>query len=277
MKLLFKIIIFCLFTLSGYTQPTIEVYLTSYPFHSRGSVIESISDSYELIINDVTPKPFKVTKMFDKKGYILSETSYGKAGGIQSETKWEYNQNQKITKKTHRYFLNMLGWRVEETTLKYNDTTGLVSEIDYFKNGIIFTTSRVFCDSFGKPVEVRVLDNKGVFSTIEKFAYSPNVNIIRVVVYKVPNQYYGLWVYPLDPSIPYQSGSVERMYYPNGEIMLESLEDETKLDQGYFYEYTFDSQGNWTEKDTYQVTFGKNKKIKEKKLEHRIVRTIKYY
>lgn len=277
MKKLFNIIFLTLITLSAFSQPTIEIVLMNNPFHSRGSVIESVVDKYELVIPDVNPKPYKVIMMFDKWGYIINKTEYGKAGGKQSETNWEYNELQKITKKTHRYFVNMMGWRSEETSLTYNDTTNFISEINYRKNGTLLSTSKVFCDSSGKPIEVRVLDEKGIFSTIERLAYSPSVNIIRVAIYKVPNQFFKRWVYPLDASIPYQSGQVERLYYMNGEVMLESLEDESKLDQGYYYEYKYDDQGNWTEKDTYQVSFSKNRKVKEKKLEHKIFRTIKYY
>jgi len=215
--------------------------------------------------------------MFNKFGNITSETSYGKTGGKMSETKYNYNLNQKLTKKTHRYFLNMLGWRIEESTLSYNDTTGFISEIRYSKNGQLLSTSQVFCDDAGRPIEVRVLDDKGAFTLIERLAYSPHVNVIRVMQSKSTNQLIYRWVYPIDITKPYQTGQIEREFYPNGEIMQEALEDESKLDQGYFYEYRYDSHGNWIEKDTYQVTFGKNRKIKEKRLEHKIVRTIKYY
>jgi hypothetical protein len=277
MRQIIFIVLYSIISIPVFSQPTIEILLTNHPFASRGSNIESIEERYELILSDIKPKPYKVVMMFDKTGNIISEITYGKAGGMQSETKFEYNSNQKLIKKGHRYFLNMLGWRVEETTVTYNDTTGFVSEIRYIKNGLLLSTSKVFCDDLGKPNEVRVLDNKGAFSSIERIAYSPNVNIIRVMLFTPSNQFISRWIYPLDYTKPYQSGQVERQYYPNGEVMLESLEDETKIDQGYFYEYRYDSQGNWIERDTYQVTIGRNKNIKDKKLEHKIFRTIKYY
>jgi hypothetical protein len=272
-----KIVALCLFPIVTFAQPTIEIYLTSHPYPSRGTTIESIEDNYEVMINGVQPKPLKITMAFDKTGNIIDETKYGKGGGKLSEAKWEYNQNQKLVKKTHRYFVNMLGWKVDEVDLTYNDTTGYISGIRYIKNGALLSTSKVFCDSLGKPIEVRVLDDKGAFTMIEKIGYSPNANLIRVMVLKSTNQFVSRWLYPIDQLKPYQSGQIERQYYPNGDVMLESLEDQTKIDQGYYYEYSYDGQGNWNEKSTYQVALGKNNKIKDKKLEHKITRTIKYY
>jgi hypothetical protein len=277
MRQMLFIFIYGLISIATIAQPTIDIFLTAHPIPSKGKEIESIEDKYELIISDVKPKPFKVNMTFDKNGNIVSDASFGKAGGRIGENKWEYNENQKLTKKTHKYFLNMLGWRNEEITIKYNDTTGFVSEILYTKNGTLLSSSKVFCDHEGKPIEVRVLDNTGAFSSIERIAYSPDANIIRVMLFTPTNQFISRWVYPMNYLKPYQSGQVEKQYYPNGDIMLESLEEETKLDQGYFYEYKYDSQGNWIEKDTYQVTIGKNSKIKDKKLEHKIFRTIKYF
>lgn len=258
-------------------QPTIEIYLTNHPNSTQGSKIESIEETYELMIKEVPPRAFKITMMFDNMGNILSETKYSKAGGKQGETKYEYNQNHKLTKKTHRYFVNMLGWKTDETYLNYNDTTGFVSEIRILKNGALQSMSKVFCDSIGKPREIRVLDDKGGFSMIEKISFSPSANLIRVMMLRPTGQLVSRWMYPIDSTKPYQTGQIERQYYPNGAVMLESLEDQTKTDQGYFYEYNYDNQGNWIEKDTYQVTLGKKNKIKDKKLEHKILRTIKYF
>jgi hypothetical protein len=277
MKHLITISLFILFATFAFSQPTIEIYLTNHPYPSKGSVIESIEETYELMIKEVPPRPFKIITTYDKLGNIIGETKIGKTGGKQSEKKWEYNQNQELTKKTHRYFVNMLGWKIDETMLSYNDTTGYISEIRFIKNGILESTSKVFCDSMGTPFEVRVLDDKGAFSKIEKINYSSSTNIIRVMVLKSTNQFINRWLYPIDSTKPYQIGQIERQFYPNGNVMLESLEVQTKTDQGYYYEYKYDSNGNWTEKDTYQVTLGKNSKIKDKKLEHKILRTIKYY
>ncbi len=262
---------------SVFSQPTIEIYFTNHPYLSKGSVIESIEETYELQIKEVPPRPFKITTLFNKSGNIISEIKYGSTGGKQSETKWEYNQNQKLIKKTQRFFVNMIGWKVDETTLNYNDTTGYISEIRFIKNGTLEYASKVFCDKVGLPSEVRVIDNKGSFSMIERISYSPNANIIRVMLLKPSGQFSSLHLYPIDYTKPYQSGQIERQYYPNGEVMLESLEYQTKIDQGYYYEYNYDEQGNWIEKSTYQVALGKNSKMKDKKLEHKILRTIKYY
>jgi hypothetical protein len=258
-------------------QPTIEIYLTNHPNTTQGSAIESIEETYELMIKEVPPRAFKITTMFDNMGKILSETKYSKAGGKQGETKYEYNQNHKLTKKTHRYFVNMLGWKTDETLLNYNDTTGFISEIRIFKNGALQSMSKVFCDSLGNPRETRVLDDKGGFSMVEKISFSPSANLIRVMMLRPTGQLVSRWLYPIDSTKPYQTGQIERQFYSNGAVMLESLEDQTKTDQGYYYEYNYDSQGNWIEKDTYQVTLGKKNKIKDKKLEHKILRTIKYF
>lgn len=277
MKQLITIIIFLLSTLCAFSQPTLDIYFTNHPYLSKGSTIESIDETYELQIKEIPPKPIKITTLYDKNGNTLSEVKYGTAGGKQCETKWVYNQNNKLIKKTQKYFVNMLGWKVDETTLAYNDTTGFISEIRYVKNGAIQYISKVFCDKVGLPIEARVLDEKGGFSMIERISYSPTGNIIRVMLLKPSGQFSSLNTYPIDYTKPYQSGPVEKQYYPNGEVMLESLEYQTKIDQGYFYEYRYDEQGNWVEKDTYQVTIGKNSKLKDKKLEHKILRSIKYY
>lgn len=275
-SLLFSLII--LFTTCAIAQqPTIELYLTNHPNKTEGSAIESIEETYELLIKEVSPRAFKITTMFDRMGNIVSETRYSKSGGKQGEMKYEYNQNHKLIKKTHRYFVNMLGWKIDETLLNYNDTTGFISEIRIFKNGALQSMSKVFCDSLGNPRETRVLDDKGGFSMVEKISFSPSTNLIRVMMLRPTGQLVSRWMYPIDSTKPYQTGQIERQYYPNGAVMLESLEDQTKTDQGYYYEYNYDNQGNWIEKDTYQVTLGKKNKIKDKKLEHKILRTIKYF
>lgn len=276
MKQLITITLFFFSTISVFAQPTIELFFTTHPYSSKGGIIETTEEVYELQIKEVPPKPFKITSSFDRNGNILNETKYGSAGGKQSETWWEYN-NQHLTKKIHRYFVNIQGWKEDETLLIYNDTTGFISEIQCKNYGKLQTVSKVFCDKEGKPSEVRVLDAKGVFSMIERISYSPNANIIRVMILKPTGQYSSIYIYPIDYTKPYQSGQIEREYYPSGEVMIESLDYQTKIDQGYYYEYSYDGQGNWIEKNTYQVTMGKNNKIKDKKLEHKIIRTIKYY
>jgi len=268
---------FILFTSCATAQPTIEIYLTNHPYPNKGSAIERIEETYELKIQEIPPSPFKIVILLDKAGYQTSETKLGKTGGKQSETKWEYNQSQKLTRKTHHYFVNMLGWKSEESILVYNDTSGFLSEIRIKKNEALESISKVLCDTLGNPYEVRVMDEKGGFTMIEKISYSPNANIIRVMQIKPTGQLFNRWSYPIDSAKPLQTGQVEIQYWPNGELMLESLDKQTKTDQGYYYEYRFDSQENWVVKDTYQVTLGRNNKIKDKKLEHTVLRAIKYY
>jgi hypothetical protein len=171
----------------------------------------------------------------------------------------------------------MAGWKVDETRLAYNDTSGYLQELRVSKNGVPQSMCKVFCDSIGRPLDIRVLDNSGAYVMNEKIIYSPAINMIRVMLFKSSNQFAGSYTYPLDPSKPAKNNLLEREYYPNGEIMLDSIDSKSKTNQGYYYEYKYDSNGNWVEKETYQVMLGKNNKIKEKKLEHRITRTIKYY
>ncbi len=277
MRQIFTIALFYLFSITAFAQPNIEVFITSLPVPSKGGNIESIEDNFELLIKDVRPQPIKIVSQFNRDGMIISEVKYGKGGGKTGETTWEYNQNKKLIKKTHKYFANMVGWKVDEIKLTYNDTTGYLSEIREFKNTVPLTMSKVFCDSIGRPFDIRVLDSKGSYILNEKVIYSTAINLIRVMVFKSNNQFSGNWTYPLDPSKPAQGNQVEKQYYPNGDLMLDSISSNSKTDQGYYYEYTYDGNGNWIEKNTYQVTLGKNNKIKDKKLEHRITRTIKYY
>ncbi len=277
MKSFISIAVFLSFSLIVFAQPTIDAYLANSKFISKGGAIESTEDTFELVLKDIPPKPFKVIIKYDNEGYLASETRFNNLNAKQSETTWTYNANKKLTRKTQTYFVNMIGWKSDEVILKYNDTTGYLSEIQYFKNKVVQSISKVFCDKFGLPYEARVLDEKGAYEGIERISYSPNANIIRVMILQASGKYAGLNIYPIDYSKPFQSGTIQKQYYPNGDVMLESLDYQTKTDQGYFYEYQYDGNGNWVEKDTYQVTIGKNDKIKDKKLEHKILRKIKYY
>lgn len=277
MKSLISVAVLLFCSVFTYSQPTIDAYLANNKCFSKGASIESIEDTFELLIKDIPPKPFKVITKYNNEGFIVSETRFNNFNAKQSETIWTYNTNKKLTKKTQTYFVNMIGWKVDEVILKYNDTTGYISEIQYIKNKVVQSISKIFCDNYGIPYEARVLDEKGAYEGIERISYSPNANIIRVMILQASGKFSSLNIYPIDYSKSFQSGPIERQYYPNGDIMLESLDYQTKTDQGYYYEYKYDGNGNWIEKETYQVTFGKNSKIKDKKLEHKVVRKISYY
>lgn len=265
-----------LFIVTLKAQPTVEVYLNNQTYINKNTSVESIEEKHELLIKELPSQPLRIVQHFNRSGYITNEKKFGKMNGLLSETSWEFDQNEKLVKKTHKYFVNMLGWRLEETLVTYNDS-GFVSNIQFFKDGIVLTSSKVKCDSIGRPVYLRVYDGKGAHLTDEKLKYIPTANIIKVMIYKYTNQFVGSFVYPIDNLIPFQSNSIKKQYYPNGNIMLETLENSKNSDQGYYYEYKYDSHGNWLEKTTYQVTIGKNNKIKDKKAEHRIQRIIKYY
>jgi len=257
-------------------QPSIEVYFNIQSYVKNNTKVESIEEKHELQIKEITTQPLRVTRNFDQNGNIINEKKFGKKDGMLSEINWEYNGEKKLTKKTHKYFVNMLGWRLEETTLNYNDS-GRLTEIRFTKDGVLLNTSSVKNDSEGRPEELQVFDGGGMHLTNEKIKYIPAANIIKVMVYKYTNQYIGNFNYPFDNTKSFQNSNIRQEFYPNGNVMLESLGTGDNADQGYYYEYQYDSQGNWIEKTTYQVAIGKNNKLKNKKAEHKITRTIKYY
>ncbi len=257
-------------------QPVIYIYIGNQPYGKSGSSIESIEEQHELMLKDVTVEPIRIVMRFNQRGYITNELKYGKMGGLQSETRWEYDAKMQILKKTHNYFINYAGWKLDETILIYNDTTGYLSDIKQFRDGNLTSFAKVTCDSIGRPVEVRIFDSRGVYVNIERVIYIASANAIKVMNYKSTNQFINSWTYPLDNSKPFINSSIRKEYYPNGEVMIEML-DTGNTDQGYFYEYIYDSRGNWTVKQTYQVNVGKNMRIRNKKLEHSIKRTITYY
>lgn len=278
-KVIKKILFILLFVLSYnylFAQPVIDVYLSSRTPTSKGQTFQSVEETHEVLaIKNGKAPTFKLVKKYNPTGKLISETKYNSAGGIQYETIWEYNFKGEPTRKFTRQFVNYKGWATEETILKYNDSTGCLKEIQVYYEKLLRQSAQVVCDSTGKITEVNVYNENGVSSNIERLVYIPANNSIKVLNYKSNEQFVNATTYPLDPSKPEPKSALKREFYPNGEIMLEMLES-SKSDQGYYYEYKYDSYGNWIEKLTYQCTVAPNNKVKNKKLEYLITRKITY-
>jgi hypothetical protein len=60
----------------------------------------------------------------------------------------------------------------------------------------------VICDSTGRIVEVRVLNEKGELSGIDRLIYVPSNNLIRVLSYKANDQFIMATAYPSIPANP---------------------------------------------------------------------------
>lgn len=277
-KLALLILFFILSELGLYlqAQPLVEIYLNSRGSESRGPAFKSVEELHEVLVLDQAKTPsFRVVKQFNAQGKVVSEIKYNSAGGVQNEVRWKYNINGYPIRKTTHQFINYKGWVNEEITLKYNDTTGYLNEINKSVESKIINTALVSCDSTGRIVEVRVFNEKGELSGIDRLIYVPANNLIRVLSYKANDQFVMATAYPLDPNKPEPKSTLKREFNSHGDVILELLPG-SKIGQGYYYEYSYDTFGNWTEKLTYQCTVTPNGNVKDKKLEHRITRKIVY-
>jgi hypothetical protein len=243
---------------------------------NRGRKFETIEELHEVLIKDVTTSPYRVVKKFNPSGQKTSHISYGKEGGTTSDIRWVYSDAGRLLTKRHKYFINMIGWREELIIVEYNPDTGIPERITMDREGKPFQSATVITDTLGKVELVQVFNNTGAIAFIEKLIYLPPANLIRVLVYRPNNQFFGTWSYPMDPNNEFSISTVNQQLYPNGDVRIETLTDASKGDQAYYYEYEYDSQGNWVTKETYQVKLGKNNKVSKKKLEHRITRKITY-
>lgn len=257
-------------------QPIIDVYLSSKIPTSKGIPFISVEETHELLalVNGKAPI-FKVVKKYNSSGRVTSEIKYNSLGGVQYETTWEYNSKAEPTRKFTRQFFNYKGWSTEEIILKYNDTSGCLQDITYYIEKVKKQYAQVTCDSIGTIKEVRVFNESGVYTNIERLLYVPSNNSLRVMVYRSNEQFVAAHIYPLDYSKTPPKSSIKRAYNDRGDIILEALPD-SKLKQGYYYDYRYDSYGNWNLKLTYQCTVAENDKVKDKKLEHKIKRNITY-
>ena len=276
MQLKLIVITFLLFPLTLASQPVIDVYFSSLAPESKGPSFSKVEEVHELLIpKSGTPSYFKIVKQYNSYGKIVSEKRYNTAGGIMGESQWEYNAKGELTKKVNRQFMNFKGWINEQILLTYNDTSGVLEEISLFFENQLKQRAQVIPDKDLKITEVLVFNEKNVLTGKERIVYLPQNNTIRVLSYKSNEQFIGATTYPLDPKLPEPPSAIKREFNSHGDIVLEALPNSI-MEQGYFYEYTYDSYGNWTEKLTYQCRVTKNNKVRDKKLEYKITRKISY-
>lgn len=274
-----KILVIALLITIGKTifaQPIIDIYLSSQLPASRGANFYQVEEVHEVLaLNNGMPPTFKILKKYNSVGKVISETKYNSAGGVQYETTWEYNTKAEPTRKFTRQFINYTGWTTEEVLLKYNDTTGYLQDITFLYEKVKKQYAQVTCDSVGRIKEVRVFNKSGVFINIERLFYVPANNSLRVMVSRSNEQFVAAHIYPLDYTKTPPKSSIKRAYNDRGDIILEALPN-SKLKQGYYYDYRYDSYGNWNLKLTYQCTVTDDDKVRDKKLEYKITRNITY-
>lgn len=191
------------------------------------------------------------------------------------ESNWEYNAKGELTLKVNRQFMNFKGWITEQTQLTYNDTSGVLEEITFLFENQVKQRVQITPDKDLKITEAHIFNEKNVLIGRERVVYLPQNNTIRVLSYKPNEQFIGATTYPLDPKLPEPPSAIKREFNSHGDVILEALPN-SKMEQGYYYEYTYDSYGNWIEKLTYQCKVNKNNKVRDKKLEYKITRKINY-
>lgn len=257
-------------------QPMVSHFLAPQADISRGRNFQKIEELSEVIIRGVAPIPHRVEKHFNSDGFIVSQVALNSVGGRTSETKWEYAKGRSLVRKHHRFFMNISGWSEEEVLITRDDMTLIPTKIEVLKNGKMWQWALTMMDTLGRIESARVFGSTGAHVFSERFMYLEPSNMIRVMVYRANGLFVSTSTYPIDPKKEFTFESVSRQFYPNGDIMLETLSTAGKGDQAYFYEYEYDGQGNWIEKRTYQVKLGRNNRISNKNLENRVTRKITY-
>ncbi|HRX32326.1 MAG TPA: hypothetical protein P5349_10600 [Tenuifilaceae bacterium] len=259
----------------GQAQPIIDIYLSSFSPNSDKRIFKHAEEFSEVLVSKSGHLPsYKYEKDYNANGIITSEVKFNSAGGKIGETTWTYNAKGELLKIVSKQFANFKGWTTDITTLSYNDSTGCLSEIKNTFDGKIRFTANVTTDQ-GKITEVRVLNENGVLNGIERLVYVPQQNMLRVLQYKANEQFIGATTYPIDSHKKIPTSSINREVNEHGDVVVESLPN-SKLEQGYYYEYEYDASGNWVEKRTYQCRVTSNKKVKDKKLEYKITRKLTY-
>ena len=276
MRLKFILLHIILIPLYTASQPVVGIYFSTRASESRGLAFSKVEEIHELLIpQSGIPSYFRVIKQYNPSGKIISEKRYNKAGGIMGESTWEYNSKGELTKKVNRQFMNFKGWITEQTLLSYNDTSSVLQEITTIFENQVTLRAEVIPDKDLKITEVLLYNEKNMHVGTERVVYLPQNNTIRVLSYKPNEQFIGATTYPLDPKLPEPPSAIKREFNSQGDVVLEALPN-SKMEQGYYYEYKYDSYGNWTEKLTYQCKVTKNGKVKDKMLEHKITRNITY-
>lgn len=257
-------------------QPMVSHFLAPQADISKGRNFQKIEEFSEVIIRGVAPIPHRVEKHFNSDGFIVSQVALNSAGGRTSETTWEYAKGRHLIRKYHRFFMNISGWNEEEVLVTIDDITLMPTKIEVLKNGKMWQWALIVMDTFGRIESAKVFGSTGAHVFNERIMHLEPSNMVRVMVYRANGQFVSTSTYPIDPKKEFTFDSVSRQFYPNGDIMLESLTIAGKGDQAYYYEYEYDAQGNWIEKRTYQVNLGKNNRIRNKNLENKVTRRITY-
>jgi hypothetical protein len=260
----------------AFGQPMVSYWLTPQPDISNGNPYKSIVETSEVLIEGLNSSPTRVVKQFNELGKIVSSITYNSAGGVTSEIAWEYSYGKYLINRKERSFVNLRGWREEEVKIEWDMELELPIKIEVYKKGVLEQWADLIIGESNRIESAQVFNNQGLIFT-ERIMYIEPSNLIRVRIHRANNSFAGTASFPIDPLKPYSFDSVARTYYPNGNIMIETLTHAVKGDQAYYYEYKYDDEGNWIEKQTYQVNLGRNDKIKNKKLENRVTREISYH
>ena len=258
-------------------QPMVGYFLSPQSELSQGSAFKSIEETSEIFLKGITVTPTRIQKEFNAFGNITSSITYNSAGGKTREIYWEYANDEKLVKKHSRSFINHRGWHEEEVILTWDEGYNIPHKILVKKNGQIWQSASFASDSTLRFELAEVFDGKGNHVFTERFTYIEASNIIKVMVIKPNGSFCGSSTYPIDHKKPYTFESVNQTYYPNGDVMIETLSSAVSGDQAYYYEYEYDSQGNWIEKRTFQVKLSRGNRVKKKKLENKISRKIIYH
>lgn len=275
-----KVFIGLFFLFGGYAlvqaQPITDHLFSAPMGMSRSTPFRSITENSELIFKGHKTPPHRQEQQYDRQGCILSQISYNSSGGVSSETYWEYDEGNRLIGKKHRFFANFSGWNEVVIVIKRDSISFVPVGIEEFKNDKLVQWAVIMVDTLNRIEMARVFGPSGAHTFTEKMMYITRSNIVKVNVYRANGVHASTWSYPIDAQKPMVIESVTSQRYPNGDVMLEKLAGANMGDQAYYYEYEYDSKGNWIEKSTYQVTLGKKDKIKKKKLENRITRSITY-
>ena len=258
-------------------QPMVGYFLAPQSEPSKGRVFESITETSEIFIKGITTTPTRIEKRFNSFGNIISSVTYNSAGGKTSEIYWEYSSGTKLVRKHIRSFANLRGWQEEEVILTWDENFSIPKKIEVKKNGQMWQTALFSSDSTFKFESAEVYNSKGIHVFTERFTYIDASNIIKVMIFKPNGAFYASSTYPINYKESFTFESVTQTLYPNGDVMIETLSRAVSGDQAYYYEYEYDSQGNWIEKSTFQANLSRGNKVKKKKLENKIVRKIEYY
>lgn len=264
------------FSAKALAQPVTAHLLAAPADHSQGQPFAYIEEISEVLIKGIKVPPHRTEKSFNAQGKILAQTSYNSSGGISSEMHWEYDEEQRVAVKRLGYFVNYVGWIEEEFHIVNDSITQLPVKIEEYKNGELMQWAAITTDSSGRLVAAKVVSTTKGHTFTEKIVYMDAANLVRVNVYRAVGMHVSSWSYPIDASRRMVVEAVSSRFYGNGNVKLEKLSGAQRGDQAYYYEYEYDSQGNWIEKRTYLVTLGKKDRIKRKKYENRITRKLTY-